>query len=161
MLVKRVRQYLIGLIHTVIIQIYMDMYTYEGTTPCLSLIGKFLFILIKKFFLLGITFLWDFYYLSKWWLRMFSGNSVCLNTAVYENVSSFTSKSFTHCRPCNSSICITFAIFEVYIMCLKSVLFHYSTIILLTSTYIHSFIYSWGKGFSDFISWTPNPCYRF
>lgn len=73
---------------------------------------------------------------------MFSGNSVCVNTAVYENVSSYFKKLYP-CRPCNSSICITFAILEMYIMCHKNVLFHYSTIILLTSTYIqyiHLFI---------------------
>lgn len=44
MLVIKVRQYLIGLIRTVTIQIYMVIYTSEGTIPCLSLIGKFLFV---------------------------------------------------------------------------------------------------------------------
>lgn len=44
MLVIKVRQYLIGLIRTVTIRIYMVIYTSEGTIPCLSLIGKFLFV---------------------------------------------------------------------------------------------------------------------
>lgn len=44
MLVTKVRQYLIGLIRTVTIRIYMVIYTSEGTIPCLSLIGKFLFV---------------------------------------------------------------------------------------------------------------------